>query len=106
LRADETSDTAANRQALGNAINHVIATAEPVLNQLRGLQAPRADRVVVAKYLAGVASQITLYQQLVSAIENDDPGSVQTIGQQIDQGKASVDGLAQGYGFRVCGAAS
>lgn len=103
LKADQANDTATNRQALGEAMNRGAQIASPLLDQLRALQPPASDRVVVAKYLSGVASQINLLQQFATAVENDDARGVKTISQQFAQGKASVRGLAQGYGFKVCG---
>ncbi len=84
-------------------MNRGAQIASPLLDQLRALQPPASDRVVVAKYLSGVASQINLLQQFATAVENDDARGVKTISQQFAQGKASVRGLAQGYGFKVCG---
>jgi hypothetical protein len=103
VKAEQGNDSAANRQALGNALNREIQVAKPVLDQLRALQPPPGDRVVIAKYLGAVASNISLAQQFVTAVESDESQAMQTISQQINQGTSTADGLAQGYGFKVCG---
>ena len=103
LKAEQANDTATNRHVLGDALNQDSLVASPLLDQLRGLQPPAADRVVIAKYESGVASQIGLIQQFANAIDSNDAQAVRTIVQQLQLGKASVQGLAQGYGFKVCG---
>jgi hypothetical protein len=103
VAAEEANDTATNRHALGDAVTQDIAIASPLLDQLRTLEPPAGDRVIIGKYLSAVAGQITLYQQFVTAVENNDAQAIQTVSQQIQQGKASAKGLAQGYGFKVCG---
>jgi hypothetical protein len=104
LRAEQASDTAPHRKALANAFNRAAQSASPVVDQLRALRPPTRDRVAVANYLGSVASNIKLLQQYANAIAANAPRSVQTLAQQINQGSATAKGLAQNYGFHVCGA--
>lgn len=104
-RAEQVNDTAANRTVLAAALRAEVGRAQPQLDQLRALTPPPSDRVVIAKYLAGVAGQITLVDQLAAAIDNNDSSTFKVVGQQLTVGKAEVRGLAQGYGFKICGSA-
>jgi hypothetical protein len=103
VQADQASDSATNRQALAQALQRVVQLASSQLDRFRALQPPASDRVVVSKYLAAVASQIALVQQFASAVQDDDSQQVRALSPQISQGKATAQGLAQGYGFTVCG---
>jgi hypothetical protein len=102
LQADQTSDTPANRAALAAALRRDEILVTPQLNRLRVL-APVADRVVVGRYLASVASQIQLIEQFAVAVEKQDRPALNVIAQQLTQGKATATSLAQGYGLQVCG---
>jgi hypothetical protein len=102
-QADRSSDTAANRQALAATLMKFAQLASPELDQFRALQPPSRDRVVISKYLAAIASQISLVQQLANAIHANDLQRVQAVSQQVSQNKATLQALAQGYGFKVCG---
>jgi hypothetical protein len=104
LQAEQTSDTATNRKALANAFNSAAQSASPFVDQLRALQPPPGDRVVIAKYLGSVTSNIKLLQQYGNAIAANAPRSVQTLAQQLNQGSATAKSMAQSYGFHVCGA--
>jgi hypothetical protein len=106
LAAAQANDTKTSRQALADAVTQDVAIAGPWLSKLRALEPPMRDRAVVAKYLSAVARQMTLFQRFVAALENDDAYTLQTVSEQIKQGKASATGLAQGYGFKVCGSDS
>ncbi len=101
--AEQASDTAAHRDALASALQSAAAPAGPVLDQLRALTPPAADRAVVAQYLADVARQTGLLGQLATAVRNDDGTAATTVSQQIATGKTAFERLAQGYGFKVCG---
>ncbi len=102
-RAEQSSDTPANRDALAAALDKFVRIASPELDQLRALEPPASDRVVISKYLAGVAPQISLLEQFVTAVRSNDAQAVQMLATQLQQGKALVQGLGQGYGFKVCG---
>jgi hypothetical protein len=104
VRADQTNDTPAARDAVATGLEAEVAIANPLLDRLRALTPPTADRVVVSRYLAVMASQINLVDQLSTAIAGDDAATVTTVSQQVTDGKANLNGLAQGYGFKVCGA--
>jgi len=104
-RAEQVNDTAANRTVLAAALRAEVGRAQPQLDQLRALTPPPSDRVVIAKYLAGVAGQVTLVDQLATAIDNNDSPTFKVVSQRLTVGKAEVRGLAQGYGFKICGSA-
>jgi len=105
VRAEQVNDTAANRAVLAAALRAEVGRAQPQLDQLRALTPPPSDKVVIAKYLAGVAGQVTLVDQLATAIDTNDIPTFKVVSQQLTVGKAAVRGLAQGYGFKICGSA-
>jgi hypothetical protein len=96
-------DTAAHRAALAAAVREETALARPQLDQLRALTPPAADRSVVAKYIAAVASNADLIDQFAAAIDANSGRGVSVASAKLAEGKATADGLAQGYGFKVCG---
>jgi hypothetical protein len=103
LNAVQRNDTATNRQALAVNVNREVRFASPVLDQLRALEPPAGDRVVIAQYLGAVASNISLAQRFAGAVENHDAQAVQPVAQQLHDNAVSARALAQGYGFKVCG---
>jgi hypothetical protein len=66
---------------------------------------PAADRVVIAQHLAAIAQRVQLVGRLADAIDANDGTMVRSIETQGNQAKASANGLAPGYGFKVCGRA-
>jgi hypothetical protein len=102
-RADQTSDTAANRHALATALNQDANIATPLLNQIRALAQPAGEHAVISDYVSGVGAQIGLVKQLATAIDKNDVQAAQSVSQRMAQGKASVDAAAQRVGFKVCG---
>ena len=103
MTADQANDTAANRAAVATTLRQAAQVSSPSLDKLRALTPPAADSALVSQYLAGVASQISLFNRLADAIARNDVAGVRAVAQQINQGKTKIDGLAQSYGFNVCG---
>ena len=103
INADLTSDTAANRTLFAEALRKAAAVTRPFLDELRALSPPASDRVVFARYLSGVAGQVDLLDALADGIDADDQAAIDGATTRLRQGKASVKGLAQGYGFKACG---
>jgi hypothetical protein len=104
--AVNTSNTATNRRALAEAMRNAIDVASPMLDKLRALDPPAADRVTISKYLDGIATQIDLLSQFARAVDSNDGSAVTSLSQQLDTERATTKGLAQGYGFKYCGSGS
>lgn len=102
VRAEEAADTSAHRDSMARGFKDSVALARPGLDRLRGLAPPAEDRVVVAKYLSARDHQLTLADSFASALANNDASMVSTLATQLKEGKATLQGLAQGYGFKEC----
>jgi hypothetical protein len=100
---EERTDTAAHRAAVVTALREESALARPQLDRLRALTPPAPDHAAVGNYLAAVAGQISLTDQLAAAFQSDDTSAIASVAQQIPRNHTTVDSLAQGYGFKVCG---
>jgi hypothetical protein len=103
LQAEQASDTAAHRAAVAATFRQSTQVASPLLDRLRTIAPPPSDGAAMAKYLSGVASQITLIDKFADAVLANDAEAVTTLGHEITQGKASVNALARGLGFKICG---
>jgi hypothetical protein len=106
LKAEQAKGTTANRTALASAVRETSSVANGELDRLRALSPPSVDRQVVDAYIAAVADQTKLVDELASAVAGNHGSAVTKVGDELTAGKAKVDGLGQAYGFKVCGAAS
>ena len=103
LSAEQKQDSAANRHALGAALNQEAQIAATVLNQLRALQPPPGDGATIGSYFDSVGTNINLAHQFVNAIDNNNVQALQTISQQLNRVTATAERQAKSYGFKVCG---
>jgi hypothetical protein len=104
LKAEQSNGTAAHRAALSAAVRETSSVARAELARFRALSPPAVDRQVIAAYLAAVAGQAELVNQLAAAVSANKGSAVTTVGDELAAGKTRVDQLAQAYGFNVCGA--
>ncbi|HWH12400.1 MAG TPA: hypothetical protein VG165_14825 [Solirubrobacteraceae bacterium] len=103
LKAEQTKGTAAHRDALAAAVRAEAGVAAAEVTQLRRLHAPAAGGTGAGAYVAAVASQVRLIDQLAADVAADDGSALKTIGNTLAAGKTRVDQLAGVYGFKVCG---
>jgi hypothetical protein len=103
VKAEQKKSTAGHRKALGSAIRQETSLTRAELTRLRALKPPAADRAVVARYLAAVGSQIQLVGQFATAVDDNDAAGVTTVSAKLTLGETTVENLAGGYGFKVCG---
>lgn len=103
VRAEQKKGNAAHRTALANAVRAEAAVATAELGRLRALRPPAGDQLVVGKYIAAVASQVALIDELAADVAADNGPALKPVGAKLATGKQTVDDLAGAYGFRVCG---
>ncbi|HEY5196900.1 MAG TPA: hypothetical protein VIJ51_07720 [Solirubrobacteraceae bacterium] len=103
LKAEQTKGTAAHRKALASAVRAEASVAGAEVTRLRALHAPAGDATPASDYIAAVASQVQLIEQLAGDVAADDGSALKTVGDELAAGKTRVDQLAQAYGFKVCG---
>jgi hypothetical protein len=79
--------------------DEVQATGE----EFEQLPVPAGDQAIIDRYLSASRDQIGVLRQIAEALDDGDTTSVTTL---LDSGRRSgarVQGIAQGYGFKVCG---
>jgi hypothetical protein len=70
---------------------------------LRKLPPPPGDAAVLQSSFDAAQQSIDLLNQISSAIRDLDASMVETLSGQLDASSAKARGIAQGYGFKVCG---
>jgi hypothetical protein len=79
------------------------AVEQGELSRLRALRPPAADAATVASYLQAGASDVALVGRFAEAFGRHDRTALVTLARQAASTAATTKGLAQGYGFKVCG---
>jgi hypothetical protein len=103
VQAEQKKGNAAHRKALADAVRAEAAVASAELARLRVLHPPAGDELVVGKYIAAVASQVALIDQLATDVADDNGPALKPVSAKLADGKQTVDDLAGAYGFKVCG---
>jgi hypothetical protein len=103
LKAEQTKGTAAHRQALASAVRAEAAAAAAEVSQLRKLSPPSGEGTGAGDYVAAVASQVKLIDQLAATVAANNGTALKSVGDQLAAGRTKVDQLAQAYGYKICG---
>jgi hypothetical protein len=72
--------------------------------KIRQLRPPRGDEAIINKWLSTAADSIALFQDLAAAYEFADVHQVHVLTAESAARANTAKGIAQGYGFQVCGA--
>jgi hypothetical protein len=88
---------------LGELIQEISEITSNEVEQIRGLEPPNADRKTITKMLALVDSEVSLVEGMASDFASDNTEDAKTLLEQAKPIKAKAQGIAQGYGFKVCG---
>jgi hypothetical protein len=97
--AETTSDTGRQAEIWRELADEAQATGE----EFEQLPVPAGDQAIIDRYLSASRDQIGVLRQIAEALDDGDTTSVTTL---LDSGRRSgarVQGIAQGYGFKVCG---
>jgi hypothetical protein len=103
VKAEQKKGSTAHRKALANAVRAEASVASAELDRLRALHPPAGDELVFGKYVAAVASQVQLIDELAADVAADNGPALKPVSTKLAAGKQTVDDLAGAYGFKVCG---
>jgi hypothetical protein len=103
LKAEQTKGTAAHRQALASAVRAEAAAAGAEVSQLRKLSPPSGQGTGAGDYVAAVASQVKLIDQLAATVAANNGTALKSVGDRLAAGRTKVDQLARAYGYKICG---
>jgi hypothetical protein len=93
-------------QKVGEAAEESAELVSNEAEQLRSLEPPDSDRKTITRMLALVDSQVLIEEELASASQEVNIEKIKALLEQGKPIKAKAQGIAQGYGFKVCGSAS
>lgn len=88
---------------LGEVVQESAEALSSEVEDLRSLEPPSADRETITKMLALVDSQVSFTEGMASAFKSNNTGEAEALLEQAKPIKAQAHGIAQGYGFKVCG---
>ena len=97
---DQKPDTFEEAAAL---YTQAIELFRPALKEFEALPQPRGDEQVIESYLDTVRQQLALYQRIQAAAEQSDRAKLESYAGDVRELRAKARGLAEGYGFKVCG---
>ncbi len=84
-------------------VGRVAALDQAELDRLRALKLPSGNTSQVTGFFQATATAITLVTRLSAAFRRGDRATIMSLEQQGSRVAATAKGLAQGYGFKVCG---
>jgi hypothetical protein len=79
------------------------ALQRPVM-KIRQLRPPRGDEAIIDKWLSTAGDSAALFRDLAAAYEFGDVHQVHVLRAESAARANTAKGIAQGYGFKVCGA--
>jgi hypothetical protein len=88
---------------LKRQVDQVLPAAQETLEKFEQLEPPADDKEVVDSYMQTQRDQLTLIRQLGEAAEAEDQSAVQRYAADVRESAQKGKGIAQGYGFKVCG---
>jgi hypothetical protein len=84
-------------------VGQAVDAARPVADELAALPKPSGDQEVLTKADHLRDEGIALIERLGDAIRDEDFGRVSSLTDEINSLDDEGDGIAAGYGFKVCG---
>jgi hypothetical protein len=97
---DETPDSF---EEAADLYTKAIELFKPAVKEFEALPPPRGDEQVIESYLDTVRQQVVLYQRIQAAAEQSDRAKLESYAEDVRELRAKARGLAEGYGFEVCG---
>jgi len=96
---DRTSETERQAEIFRELANEAQATGE----EIGQIPVPAGDEAIIERYLSAARDQVAVLRQIADALEEGDTVAVASLSQSGEASGAKVRGIAQGYGFKVCG---
>lgn len=100
----EAPETASTLQKLGEILKRGIPSITKETAALRELEPPAVDEQIVQKMIGTVEANVTLGNSMADALESNDLERFEALNEQAEENTTKSQGLAQGYGLKVCGA--
>lgn len=101
----EASDSSpSDYDELAEQAQKIIDESQTTLGEFRALAIPEEDQEIIRQYTSSIEESMTLFKRLKAAAENADASKIQTYTDDLAGLTQRQRGLAQGYGFKVCGA--
>jgi hypothetical protein len=96
-------DTQEQGDKVAEILRNGVDELTPQLQAIQGLRPPPQDAQVIGSYFTTSSAQLGTLSDLADAYEQLDAEQIQSLSSRIEQDKAKAHGIAQGYGFKVCG---
>jgi hypothetical protein len=96
-------DTPKAFAAAAPLFRQIQAVEQAELGRLQGLRLPSGDNTEVTAYLQEGTQAVTLVARIAAAFAKGDKVALAAAEKEGNQRGAVAKGLAQGYGFKVCG---
>ncbi len=91
--------------ALGGLLDKAIEAAELELESLRELHPPQADEATIDKMLGTAEEGNSLGAEAATALEEGDTSRFGALAKEVRAVNGRAKGMAESYGFKVCGQA-
>jgi hypothetical protein len=107
--AEPLEDTFQQAQQAGDAekaadiVRQVADIADEEASKLRALEPPPADAEIVDEYISAGVSGVQTARDLADALDAGDTAQAEVLGDQFNERTSAAQGIARGYGFKVCG---
>ncbi len=88
------------------ALRQAASITREGIAQLQALTVPQGDAATVQKVITALDDEAADIDNMASAAAAGEASAIEAAKQAMQTTKATYDGLAQGYGFKVCGAGS
>jgi hypothetical protein len=95
-----SQDTASQAAGL---IRQAVDQLRPGVQALQSLQPPPQDAEALGTYVSTANAQLGTLLDLADAYDAFDARQIRSLLAQLQKNKARQQGLAEGYGFKVCG---
>lgn len=77
--------------------------SEEHVERIEALQPPPGDQQIIDRYLAKSREGIVLLRRAAEALEDGDTAEANTLLESGPEAEGELRGIAQGYGFKICG---
>jgi len=91
-------------KSLPAILRQVVASERASLAKLQSLPEPAGEAAAIAKWLTAESESVTDQSNFADALANEEGTAREAAQQAAGKAKALAHGLAQGYGFKICGA--
>jgi hypothetical protein len=88
---------------LADLIRQGVPKLQEEAARLRQLQPPGGDEAIINNYLSTGESAVSLLSDTADAADHADVSRLRELGPELTSLSDKAQGIAQGYGFKVCG---